>query len=166
MLSATFIVKQLRVTLWWRKAMPFAILVRMIHIYSVHYLCNNMMKKGNVFRNISCYSVHYIASRAFFHLHFSVTVDHILQQQRTLLSDWSVQSAISLVNPLKSCQFIQSKGRRLPRIDGCICSVIFPRFEWIDKKFQWINQWNSRLDWPIGQKSPLFPPPGFGASLC
>ena len=23
-------------------------------------------------------------------------------------------------------------------------------------RFQWINQWNSRLDWPIRQKSPLF----------
>ena len=41
---------------------------------------------------------------------------------RRLLSDWSVQSGISLANPLKSCQFIQIAGRQLPAlwpIDGC-----------------------------------------------
>ena len=29
-------------------------------------------------------------------------------------------------------------------------------------RFQWINQWNWRLDCPIRQKSPLFPPWTFG----
>jgi len=43
--------------------MPFAILARMIHIYSAHYLI----------------------SLAFFHLHFSVTVDHILYRNPVLL---------------------------------------------------------------------------------
>ena len=28
-------------------------------------------------------------------------------------------------------------------------------------RFQWINQWNSRLDWPIRQKSSLLRPPAF-----
>ena len=39
-----------------------------------------------------------------------------LSEQRRLLSDWSVQSGISLVNPLKSCKFIRSTGRRLPAL--------------------------------------------------
>ena len=98
--------------------MPFAILVGIIHIYSVHYLCNIMMKKDNAFRNISWNNTYIFRSlhdqSCFFHLHFSVTVDHILHQQRRRLSDWSVQSVISLVNPLKPCQFIRSAGRRLP----------------------------------------------------
>ena len=83
------------------------------------------MKKGNAFRNISWNNTYIFLSlydqSCFFHLHFSVTDDHILHQQRRLLSDWSVKSKISLVNPLKSCPFIRSAGRRLPllwRIDG------------------------------------------------
>ena len=90
------------------------------------------MKKGNAFRDISWNNTYIFLSlydqSCFLHLHFSVSDDHILHQQRRLLSDWSVKSEISLVNPLKSCPFIRSAGRRLPllwRIDGCFSSFKF-----------------------------------------
>ena len=46
------------------------------------------------------------------HLHkvYSLSIE---RQQRRILSDWAVQSGISLVNPLKSCQFIRIARRRL-----------------------------------------------------
>ena len=34
---------------------------------------------------------------------------HLPNKQRRLLSDWSVQSGISLANPMKSCQFTEAR---------------------------------------------------------
>ena len=60
-------------------------------------------------------------------------------KQRGRLSDWSVQSGISLVNSLKPCQFIRIARRRLPalsQIGGWFYSFKFLVCLWIMTRFE------------------------------